>query len=95
MKDIKEFESNFTYDSQDLTTLGSGSGIHKKRDVEVTFNIRDRNGDILFNKENTSFILESHFLKSCLTSPPNLSRSLSSLSMFELKLLSIIFSATN
>ncbi len=52
MKDIKEFESNFTYDSQDLTTLGSGSGIHKKRDVEVTFNIRDRNGDILFNKEN-------------------------------------------
>tara|TARA_R110000772_G_scaffold6781_6_gene23661 strand:- start:57 stop:1724 length:1668 start_codon:yes stop_codon:yes gene_type:complete len=52
MKDIKEFQANFGYDSQDLTTLGSGSGVHTKRDVEVTFNIMDRNGDILFNKEN-------------------------------------------
>jgi hypothetical protein len=52
MKDIKEFQPIFGYDSQDLTTLGSGSGIHTKKDVEVTFKIRDRNGDILYNKEN-------------------------------------------
>jgi len=58
MKDIKEFQAGFDYDSQDLTSLGSGSGVHTKKDVEITFNVMDRDGEILYNKES---IIKSSF----------------------------------
>jgi hypothetical protein len=58
MKDIKEFQAGFEYDSQDLTSLGSGSGVHTKKDVEITFNVMDRDGQILHNKES---IIKSPF----------------------------------
>lgn len=57
-EDIKEFPADFSYDPEDLNSMGFGSGIHKKEDVEVTFNVMDRNGDVLINKDQ---VLKSKF----------------------------------
>ena len=58
---IKEFESNFNYDPEDLSSQGTGSGIHKRKDIEVSFQIKDRNGSILNTK---SEIIDSSFCSS-------------------------------
>lgn len=50
--DIKEFDPDFNYDLDDLNSQGTGSGVHKKEDVEVVFNIMDRNGYILKTKQD-------------------------------------------
>lgn len=55
---IKEFEANFNYDPDDLSSQGTGSGIHKRKSVEISFDIKDRNGSLLDSK---SKIIDSNF----------------------------------
>lgn len=52
IKNIKEFEPDYTYDLEDLSSLGYGSGVHNEKQISVTFNLFDRKGDILNNKQS-------------------------------------------
>lgn len=52
IKDLKEFDTEYNLDRNDLETLGVGSGVHLDKDVFIRFDIKDRRGEIISNNND-------------------------------------------
>ena len=57
---LKEFETKFVYDDQDLELLGIGSGIHLKKDVALNFSFVERKANEISDGEQ---IRKSRFIE--------------------------------
>lgn len=56
-----DFEKSFTPNSGDLTLVGIGSGIHKKKDVELTFSLLNRKRQIIDSAESSQYVQSIDF----------------------------------
>lgn len=61
MENLKEFESVYSYDENDLLSLGVGSGVHLDRDVLLNFSFLDRESVIVKNKDQ---MVKNKYMKS-------------------------------
>ena len=50
MQNLKEFEASYSYDENDLESMGLGSGVHLDKDVILNFNFTDRTRSTIRNE---------------------------------------------
>lgn len=56
-----DFEKSFTTNSGDLTSIGIGSGIHKKKDVQLTFGLLDKKRQIIDSAASSQYVESINF----------------------------------